>query len=296
MDRGSELADFLRTRRARVTPDTAGLPPDARPRRVPGLRRDEVARLARVSTEYYTRLEQGRARNPSPEVVEALAEALRLDHSEREHLGNLLARPARGAARRAPAGPQRVRPGLRMTLAALERIPAFVIGRRTEVLATNRLAREVMTDFEALPAKQRSLARYLLLDPEARRRVVEWERGASETVAMLRLEAGRHPHDRLLTDLVGELMVRSPEFGDWWHDHRVLRRTHGLKRYRHPLVGDLTFHYESFPVAGESDQTLCVYNVEPDSETARALNLLGDWTATPRPRRAPDERTDPAEA
>ncbi|KAB8166955.1 helix-turn-helix domain-containing protein [Streptomyces sp. 3MP-14] len=278
MHRGSELADFLRTRRARVTPEAAGLPPDARPRRVSGLRRGEVAQLAGVSAEYYTRLEQGRARNPSPEVVEALAAALRLDLSEREHLHNLLSRPGR-SERRAPAGPQRVRPGVRLTLAALEQVPAFVIGRRTDVLATNRLAREVTTDFEALPARHRNLARYLLLDPEARERVVEWERAASETVATLRLDAGRHPHDRLLADLVGELMVRSPEFGTWWHDHRVLRRTHGLKHYRHPLVGDLTFHYESFPVAGEPDQTLCVYNVEPDSETARALTLLGTWTA-----------------
>ncbi|SOD66634.1 Transcriptional regulator, contains XRE-family HTH domain [Streptomyces zhaozhouensis] len=282
MDRGSELSDFLRTRRARVTPDAAGLPPDPRPRRVPGLRRDEVARLAGVSSEYYTRLEQGRARNPSPEVVEALAAALRLDHSEREHLGNLLARP-RPAARRAPASPQRVRPGLRMTLEALERVPAFVIGRRTEVLATNRLAREVMTDFDALPVKQRSIARFILLNPEARHRLVDWEQGAAETVAMLRLEAGRSPHDRQLTDLVGELMVRSPEFGRWWHDHRVLSRTHGLKRYRHPLVGELDFHYESFPVPGDPEQVLCVYNVEPDSETARAIGILGGWTAPPPP-------------
>lgn len=284
-DRGNELADFLRTRRARVTPDQAGLPDDGRARRVPGLRRDEVARLSGVSTEYYTRIEQGRAQNPSPEVVEALAAALRLDPSEREHLTDLLARPA--PARRAPAAPQRVRPGLHLMLQTLDHVPAFVLGRRTDVLASNRLAREVLTDFEALPAPRRNLARYYLLDPEARERVGDWERIAAETVAILRLEAGRSPQDRRLADLVGELTLKSPEFSGWWNDHRVLRRTHGAKRYRHPLVGDLHFSYESFQVPGDRDQTLCVYNVEPGSDTARALRLLAGWTA-PEPTRTPE--------
>ncbi|UNO41151.1 helix-turn-helix transcriptional regulator [Streptomyces sp. MST-110588] len=279
-DRSRELADFLRTRRARITPDRAGLPADGRPRRVPGLRRDEAARLAGVSTEYYTRLEQGRAHNPSPEVLQALARALQLDASEREHLTDLLARPT--ATRRAPAGPQRVRPGLHLMLHTLEHVPAFVLGRRTDVLACNRLAREVLTDFDALPAPRRNIARYYLLDPEARERVGDWERIAAETVAMLRLEAGRYPHDRQLADLVGELTLRCPEFSTWWNDHRVLRRTHGAKHYRHPLVGDLHFAYESFQAPGDTDQTLCVYNVEPGSETARALQLLADWTA-PQP-------------
>jgi transcriptional regulator with XRE-family HTH domain len=275
--RSRELADFLRASRARITPDQAGLPDDGRARRVPGLRRDETARLAGVSTEYYTRLEQGRAHNPSPEVVAALARALRLDASEREHLTDLLARPA--GARRAPAAVQRVRPGLHLMLRTLEHVPAFVLGRRTDVLASNRLAREILTDFDALPAPRRNLARYYLLDPEARERVGDWERIAAETVAMLRLEAGRHPDDRRLADLIGELTVASPEFSTWWNDHRVLRRTHGAKHYRHPLVGDLHFSYEAFQVPGDADQALCVYNVEPGSETARALALLASWTA-----------------
>ncbi|MGW4732196.1 helix-turn-helix transcriptional regulator [Streptomyces shenzhenensis] len=277
-DRSRELADFLRTRRARITPDRAGLPADGRPRRVPGLRRDEVARLAGVSTEYYTRLEQGRAHNPSLEVVEALARSLRLDPSEREHLTDLLARPT--PVRRAPAGPQRVRPGLHLMLQTLDHVPAFILGRRTDILASNRLAREVLTDFDALPASHRNLARYYLLDPEARRRVDEWERIAAETVAILRLEAGRYPHDRQLADLVGELTLKSAEFSGWWNDHRVLRRTHGGKRYHHPLVGELYFSYESFQVPGDAEQTLCVYNVEPGSGTAQALSLLNSWTAS----------------
>ncbi|MFJ2438864.1 helix-turn-helix transcriptional regulator [Streptomyces sp. NPDC087658] len=279
MDRSREIADFLRTRRAGLTPDRAGLPDDGRTRRVPGLRRDEVARLAGVSTEYYTRLEQGRAVNPSPEVLEALSRALHLDESEREHLTDLLARPT--PARRGPTSPQRVRPGLHLMLQTLDHVPAFILGRRTDVLAGNRLAREVLTDFDALPAPRRNLARYYLLDPQARERVGDWERIAAETVAILRLEAGRHPHDRQLADLVGELTLKSTEFSIWWNDHRVLRRTHGAKSYHHPLVGDLHFAYESFQVPGDSEQTLCVYNIEPGSETARSVQLLANWT-TPR--------------
>ncbi|MGW6741358.1 helix-turn-helix transcriptional regulator [Streptomyces sp. NPDC055025] len=290
MDRSSELADFLRTRRAGITPDQAGLPADGRARRVPGLRRDEVARLAGVSTEYYTRLEQGRGGNPSPEVLEALARALRLDAAEREHLVDLLARPT--PARRAPSNPQRVRPGLYLMLHTLDHVPAFILGRRTDVLASNRLARAILTDFDALPVTRRNLARYYLLDPAARDRVGDWDRIAAETVAILRLEAGRYPHDRQLADLVGELTLRSPEFSDWWNDHRVLRRTHGTKRYHHPLVGDLHFSYESFQAPGDTDQTMCVYNVEPGSPTAEALQLLSNWTAPHRdtPALPPDVR------
>ncbi|WP_131736137.1 helix-turn-helix transcriptional regulator [Actinomadura roseirufa] len=272
MDRSSEIAGFLRSRRARITPERAGLGQDGRARRVPGLRREEVARLAGVSTEYYTRLEQGRAGNPSPEVVAALARALRLDPAEHEHLADLLSRPA--SAPRAAAGPQRVRAGLHLMLQTLDHVPAFIIGRRTDVLAANRLARAVVTDFDALPVPQRNLARYYLLNPDARERVGNWAQIAAETVAMLRLEAGRHPHDRRLGDLVGELTLRSPEFTTWWNDHRVMRRTYGTKHYRHPVVGDLRFAYESFKPSGDPDQTLCVYNPEPGSATAEALKQL----------------------
>ncbi|MFB7947314.1 helix-turn-helix domain-containing protein [Kitasatospora phosalacinea] len=278
MERSREIADFLRTRRAAIAPDLAGLPADGRVRRVPGLRRDEVARLAGVSTEYYTRLEQGRAGRPSTEVVQALARALRLDPSEREHLADLLL-PAEHAARRAPERPQRVRPGLHLMLETLAHVPAFVLGRRTDVLAANRLAREVLVDFDALPATRRNLARYYLLEPQARERVGDWATIAAETVAMLRLEAGRYPDDRRLAELIGELTLRCPEFPAWWNDHRVLRRTHGAKHYVHPLVGDLHFSYESFQAPGDPDQTLCVYSVEPASATAEALRLLAGWSA-----------------
>ncbi|MEV3938000.1 helix-turn-helix transcriptional regulator [Glycomyces sp. NPDC049804] len=277
MDPRSEISDFLRGRRARVNPREAGLADDGRARRVPGLRRDEVARLANMSVEYYTRLEQGRAGNPSPEVLESLAEALRLDPSEREHLLDLAGR--RAPRRRGPIAAQRVRPGLLLTLQSLDSVPAFIVGRRMDVLAANRLAKAVITDFDALPARRRNLARWYLLDPEAREKAVDWESMARDTVAVLRFDAGRHPDDRQLADLVGELTLGCPEFSGWWHDHEVLRRTHGIKRYAHPVAGEMEFAYEALESPGEPDQTLCVYNVEPGSASAEALRLLDSWTA-----------------
>jgi transcriptional regulator with XRE-family HTH domain len=277
MDPRSEISDFLRGRRARVRPQEAGLPDDGRVRRVPGLRRDEVARLANMSVEYYTRLEQGRAGNPSPEVLEALAEALRLDPSEREHLLDLAG--PRTPRKRGPIKAQRVRPGLLLTLQSLESVPAFIIGRRMDVLASNRLAKAVITDFDALPAKRRNLARWYLLDPEAREKTVDWAAMARDSVAVLRFVAGRHPDDRQLADLVGELTLGCPEFTAWWNDHHVLRRTHGKKSYRHPVAGEIEFSYESLALPDDPDQTLCVYNVEPGSPSAEALRLLDSWTA-----------------
>ncbi|MFF4707576.1 helix-turn-helix transcriptional regulator [Streptomyces sp. NPDC001288] len=289
MDRSSEIADFLRTRRARIGPDAAGLPADGRARRVPGLRREEAARLAGVSTEYYTRLEQGRATHPSPEVVAALARALRLDAAERQHLTDLFARQD---GRRAPVAPQRVRQGLHLLLQTLDHVPAYVLGRRTDVLASNHLARALLTDFEELPVPRRNLARYYLLDPQARERAADWEQVARETVAMLRLEAGHCPQDRRLADLIGELTVRCAEFSTWWNDHHVLLRTHGAMHYWHPVVGDLHLSYESLQLPGDENQTLCVHMPEPDSPTAESLRILDSWDELPvpgaavRPRRA----------
>ena len=159
-------------------------------------------------------------------------------------------------------------------LDTLGHVPAFILGRRTDVLAANHLARSVLTDFDALPATRRNLARYYLLDPRAREQVGEWEKIAAETVAILRLEAGRYPADRQLAELVGELTLNSPEFPAWWNDHRVLRRTHGAKHYYHPVAGEIHFSYESFQVPGDPEQSLCVYNVEPGSDSARAMELL----------------------
>lgn len=270
-----ELGDFLRARRALVAPTTLG----AR-RRVPGLRREEVAALAGVSTDYYTRLEQGRHRRPSESVLDAVAQALQLDHTSTRHLFDL-ARAAAAPANRQPVPTvQRVRPSLHRLLDSFVDHPAFIRGRRTEVLAMNPLARFLLADFPSMPPRERSLIRWALLDPEARQRYVDWESVASSMVGTLRLDAGRHPNDPQLAELVGELAVKSEEFRTWWADHRVVERRDGIKRLNHPLVGRLDIYYEALQVTGESDQTLFVYTTEPGSPSHERLRVLAGWVAS----------------
>jgi transcriptional regulator with XRE-family HTH domain len=278
MDHNVELKEFLRTRRARLRVADVEIGGTGRVRRVPGLRREEVAALAGVSVDYYSRLEQGRQLNVSDEVLDAVARALRLDDVERSYLFQLArAKPRR--TRRAPAPVQRVRPGIRRLLETLDDVsPAFVFGRRMDVLAANKLARALMVDFDAIPTRQRNLLRYTFLDESTRELWVDWEEVARDNVAVLRLDAGRHPDDPLLVELVGELSVKSPEFRRWWADHNVRERTHGTKRYHHPLVGDLSVEYESFKLPGDPDQTLCIYTAEPGSASESALRLLANWT------------------
>jgi transcriptional regulator with XRE-family HTH domain len=273
-----ELREFLRTRRARLRPEDVGLEAGDGHRRVPGLRREELARLAGVSVDYYVRLEQGRNASVSASVLEAIARALQLDEDERAHLFDL-ARPTRRARRRVAPRVQRVRPGIRLLLDNLP-VPAFVTGRRLDVLATNALARALLCDFDALPPGERNHARWIFLDPATRELYDDWEAVARDNVAVLRMEAGRHPDDPELSALIGELTVKSPEFAEWWPRHDVLRRSHGTKRYHHPVVGDLTVSYEALPVPDDPEQTLFVYSVEPGSASADALALLGSWTAT----------------
>jgi transcriptional regulator with XRE-family HTH domain len=249
---------------------------------VPGLRREEVARLAGVSVDYYSRLEQGRHLNVSDEVLDSLARALRLDDVERSYLFEIARRTPRRAARRTPARVQRVRPGIWRLLETLDDItPAFIFGRRMDILATNHLARALMTDFDALPARERNMLRYTFLDESVRDLYADWEEVARDNVSILRLDAGRHPDDPLLAELVGELAVKSPEFRTWWADHNVRERSHGTKRYHHPVVGDLTIDYESFTLPGDPDQTLCVYTAEPGSASESSLRLLASWTDRP---------------
>ncbi|MFD8561673.1 helix-turn-helix transcriptional regulator [Streptosporangium canum] len=280
MDHNAELREFLRTRRARLSPQQAGVPATGGTRRVPGLRREELARLAGVSVDYYTRLEQGRHLNVSESVLDAVARALRLDGVERAYLFELSRSKPRPTRRRAPTRPQRVRPGLHRMLDALAgAAPAFVFGRRMDVLAANRLARALITDFDALPQRERNMARYLFLDETARELHVDWDSVAAETVAVLRLDAGRHPDDPQLAELVGELAVKSEKFRTWWADHNVRERTHGTRRYHHPVVGELVLSYESVTFPGDADQTMCVYTTEPGSPSEAALHLLATWTA-----------------
>nr|WP_090277514.1 helix-turn-helix transcriptional regulator [Mycolicibacterium komanii]CRL72079.1 putative transcriptional regulator [Mycolicibacterium komanii] len=281
MDHNAELKEFLRTRRARLRVDDVEIGGTSRVRRVPGLRREEVAQLAGVSVDYYSRLEQGRHLNVSDEVLDAVARALRLDEVERSYLFQI-ARTNTRRARRRPAPVQRVRPGVRRVLETLDDVtPAFVFGRRMDMLAANRLARALIGDFEALPPRERNLLRFTFLDESARELYTDWEEVARDNVAILRLDAGRHPDDPLLTELVGELAVKSEEFRRWWADHNVRERTHGTKRYHHPLVGDLAVNYESVAVLGDPDQTLCIYTAEPGSPSETALRLLANWTGTP---------------
>jgi len=272
-----ELADFLRRARAGVDPSCAGLPADSRVRRVPGLRREEVALLAGVSTDYYTRLEQGRRITPSPGVVDALAGALDLDAAGRTHLGDLVGAGTTARPTRAPAV-QRVRPGLHRLLEAMADQPAMVLGRRTEVLAANRLARALVVDWEALPARERNYARWVFLADDARGLFLDWDVQARAVVENLRLDVGRDPRDRAAQDLVADLADRSPEFRTWWAEHRVYQRTFGAKRFRHPVVGDLSVDYETLTLPGDPDQTLFVYSAAPGTQSQQALRTLASWS------------------
>ncbi len=274
-----ELADFLRRARSQCDPSRAGLPPDGRVRRVPGLRREEVALLAGVSTDYYTRLEQGRRITPSPAVVEALGRALDLDAAGRAHLQDLFGVTA-APVRRPPRGVQRVRPGLYQLLDALDGEPVLVLGRRTDVLAANRMAKALFTDFEQLAPRNRNYARWMFLDEDARSLFVDWEDQARAAVESLRLEVGRDPGDQATAALIEDLREHSPEFDRWWEQHRVHQRTHGSKRLRHPLVGELTVEYETLSPPGDPDTTLFVYTAEAGSPSKRALDLLASWTLT----------------
>ncbi|MEU2287014.1 helix-turn-helix transcriptional regulator [Streptomyces sp. NPDC013178] len=279
MDRSSEIREFLRTRRARISPEQAGLAPHSGARRVPGLRREEVAQLAGVSVDYYIRLERGRTQGVSETVLEAVARALHLDETERAHLFDLAQPTAARARRRRPIAPQRVHPVLYRTLDSLS-VPAVVQGRRTDVLAANKLAYALYTDFEARPHRERNFARYVFLDEAARTLYADWDRVAGDCLAMLRLYAGRHPDDPQLTELIGELSLHSDTFRRLWADHDVIAHTTGTKRLHHPLVGDLTLDYLVLAVEGDPEQTLTIYTPEPASPSAEALSLLASWTGT----------------
>lgn len=279
-EKNQELADFLRRARSQCDPARAGLPTDARVRRVPGLRREEVALLAGVSTDYYARLEQGRRIAPSPSVLEALGRALGLDAAGQTHLEDLIGAPA-SSPRPRSRPVQRVRPGLRQLLDALDGEPAMILGRRTDILAANRMARALFADFEARPPAERNYARWMFLDDGARSLFVDWEVQARAAVESLRLELGADPRDRATADLVAELRSANTEFRGWWDEHRVYQRTHGSKRLRHPVVGDLTVDYETLTLPGDADSTLYVYTTEPGSPSHQSLGLLASWTLSP---------------
>ncbi|MFE3166893.1 helix-turn-helix domain-containing protein [Streptomyces sp. NPDC059224] len=287
LDRRAELSEFLRTRRARLLPGDVGLPDFGRHRRVPGLRREELAQLAGVSVAYYTRLEQGNGRNVSAEVLDAIARALRLTDAEHAHLMHLAKgkqHKKKGAAR-----PQQVRPALGQLLEAMDGVPAYIGGRRSDILAWNGMAAAVFGDWSELPVAERNWARLVFLRPEYRDLFVEWEQKAIDIVCLLRMDAGCFPDDTRLSALVGELSVKSEEFRRLWATHDVKEKSHGLKRLHHPLVGELSLSYESFRMPGDPDQSLVTYHAEPGSASAQALRLLASWgTDATRVASAPD--------
>ena len=280
MDNRSEVRAFLVSRRGRITPDRAGLPAYGGTRRVPGLRREEVALLAGVSVDYYTRLERGNLAGVSESVLEGLARALQLDEAERGYLrdlaqaGNLKAR-----ARRRPV--QHVRQSVQQTLAAISSAPAYVRNGRRDVLAANPLGYALYSEmFAEQDERPVNVAKFVFLNTRARGFFLDWERAASDTVAALRTEAGHNPYDRSLSDLIGELCTRSEEFSTRWAAHNVLFHRSGFKDVHHPIVGDLHLNFEAMELPADPGLSLIVYSAESDSPTADGLILLASWEAT----------------
>lgn len=276
MGQSAGFGQFLRVMRARMSPETAGLATTSTARRVPGLRREEVAQLAGVSTDYYTRLEQGRQILPSQAVVDAVARALQLDATEREHMLDLLHNCPPPS--NSPAPVQRVRPGLWQLLDGIGETPALVLGRRTDVLSSNRMANLLFTDFSGLPVRERNLTRWIILEPGARELFRDWKAVAAETVAALRVDVGRHPNDPQTNHLVGELAVTSEPFRQWWAGHHVTTRPFGTVRLHHRTVGDLELDFETLALPYDGDQSLRIYTTKPGSPSQDALRLLSSWT------------------
>ena len=283
MDNRSEVREFLTTRRARLTPEQVGLPPTLS-RRVPGLRRSEVAAIAGLSVEYYARLERGQIAGASSSVLEALARALQLDETERTHLYDLARAadgiPASGRPRRRAATKAASRPSLRWALEAITDAVAFVRDPHQNLLATNALGRAFYSPVIGDGGRLPNLARFQFLDPASRDFYPDWDRFAEMCVGVMRAEAGRDPHDRGLQDIVGELSTRSDAFRRLWADHNVRTHGSGTKRFHHPVAGELILAYEELAITAEPGLVLLVYTAEPGSPSAERLRLLASWAAT----------------
>ena len=282
MNTASEIREFLTSRRAKVTPEQAGIPRYGRHRRVSGLRREEVALLANISVEYYTRLERGSGRGVSDEVLESVGRALHLDEAEHAHLLDLFRASSHQRRARRASTAQLVRPSIRRIVDAIGDIPAFVNNGRLDLLYLNDLAAALYSQHLDDPVRPPNAARFVFLDPRARSFYIEWDTVAHDLVAALRGEAGRNPYDRDLADLVGQLSVRSDDFRVLWASHDVRYHRSGTKRFHHPLVGDLTLAYESLQLPADPGLTFVTYSAEPGSPTERALGELADWATTRR--------------
>ena len=280
-DLSAEIRDFLSTRRARITPEQAGLPAYGGNRRVKGLRREEVAMLAGVSVDYYVRMERGSLAGASESVLDALAAALRLDEAERTHLFALAKESgAHGKPQRRTA-PTTVRPVVQQVLDAMTDAPAWVRNGWHDIVAMNPLARALYSPVLAAPRRPANTTRFVYLYPEeAREFFVDYDRIASDAAAMLRLEAGRNPHDKALIELVGELSTRSETFRQRWASHDVKFHRSGQKRLRHPAVGQLDLDFESMELSSAPGLQLNVYTAATGTPTADALKLLASWAAS----------------
>jgi transcriptional regulator with XRE-family HTH domain len=284
----NDIAEFLATRRAKITPEQAGLPNFGK-RRVPGLRREEVASLAGVSADYYRRLERGQVSGVSELVLEALARALQLDEAERAHLFDLARAAGRvgtGSSHRSRPARKRIRPVVQRLLDQIE-APAIVSSVHGDLLAANALGRALYAPVFDSPEQPANSARFTFLDPAAPDFYPDWGRLASELVAALRSQAGGNPYDRGLQDLIGELSTRSDEFRIRWAAHNVRFHRTGTKRLHHPIVGALELSYETLTLDADDGLRMALYTAEPGSTSQQAMDLLASWSATPEP---PDSR------
>ncbi len=280
MDSQNDVREFLRSRRAKVTPQQVNLIVGSN-RRVPGLRREEVATLASVSVDYYARLERGNLAGVSDEVLEAIAHALRLDEAETAHLFALARAAQPGPARRRrPAPPQQVRPGLQRFLDSITGAPAWVRNGRMDFVAANALGRALYAPILADPVRPANSARFVFLNPDARSFYPDWDQVSNDVVAILRSYAGQHPHDKGLRDLIGELATRSDDFRTRWAAHNVRFHRTGMKRLHHPVVGDLELSYEAMELPANPGWTMFAYTAEPGSASDERLKLLASWAAT----------------
>jgi len=272
---------FLASRRARLSPEQVGLPVGG-VRRVPGLRRSEVAALAGVSVEYLARLERGAVTGVSDVVLDALAQALQLDDTERDHLTHLAQIIGGGVpSRRQPKRKQVVRESMQLVLDNITNVPAVIRNGRGDILATNELGRALYSEMYVQPNRPVNHARFVFLDHRAHRFYPEWDNAANDMVGLLRDEAGRNPYDKALTDLVGELSTRSGEFRIRWAGQNVLRHYTGEKHFHHPVVGDLRLKYEAMSIGPDEGLTMLVYPPAPGTPYEDAIRLLAAWQATP---------------
>jgi transcriptional regulator with XRE-family HTH domain len=283
VDPSDDFRDFLKSRRSRITPEQAGLPAYGTNRRVQGLRREEVAMLAGISAEYYVRLERGNVRGVSEEVLDGIARALQLDEAERDHLFGLARAVAAGGRSRSSrrTSQERVRPTLQRILDALVTSPAFVANARGDLLASNDLGEAFYAPLYADPERPVNTARFIFLNRRAPEFFVDWDKVADDAIGILRAQAGQRPHDRRLTDLIGELATRSDEFRVRWAAHNVKLHRTGTKRFHHPIVGDVTVDFESLDLPGDLGQKVIVYTAEPGSPSQHAIDLLASWAITP---------------